>query len=167
MIALKNILVATDFGEASDAACPYGRALARSFGATLHLFHATEEVSLNAFATEAYAVTIPDLQREVDEAARNQLDGLILDGDGSGPAERSVIVMSSTPALAIVEYAKDHAIDLIVMGTHGRGPLAHLMMGSVAERVVRLAPCPVLTVRHPEHEFVHPDALPVAARSRA
>ena len=126
------------------------------------------EPSVNADGSIiAYAVTIPDLQREVDEAARNQLDELILGSDGSGPAERSVIVMSSTPALAIVEYAKDHAIDLIVMGTHGRGPLAHLMMGSVAERVVRLAPCPVLTVRHPEHEFVHPDALPVAARSRA
>jgi nucleotide-binding universal stress UspA family protein len=51
------------------------------------------------------------------------------------------------------------------MGTHGRGVLAHLMMGSVAERVVRIAPCPVLTVRHPQHEFVTPDALVVVARA--
>jgi nucleotide-binding universal stress UspA family protein len=51
---------------------------------------------------------------------------------------------------------------LIVMGTHGRGPVAHLFMGSVAERVVRMAPCPVLTVRHPEREFVTPDALAAA-----
>jgi universal stress protein A len=56
-------------------------------------------------------------------------------------------------------------IDLIVMGTHGRGALAHVVLGSVAERVVRLAPCPVLTVRNPEHEFVRPDALTVAARA--
>ena len=63
------------------------------------------------------------------------------------------------PAHAITEYAKEAAVDLIVLGTHGRGAVAHLLMGSVAERVVRTAPCPVLTVRHPEHEFVLPDAL--------
>jgi nucleotide-binding universal stress UspA family protein len=61
--------------------------------------------------------------------------------------------------MAIVDFAKEINVDLIVMGTHGRGAVAHLLMGSVAERVVRTAPCPVLTVRHPEHEFVHPDAL--------
>jgi nucleotide-binding universal stress UspA family protein len=56
-----------------------------------------------------------------------------------------------------VKYAKARQIDLIVMGTHGRGTVAQILEGSVAERVVRLAPCPVLTVRHPEHEFVVPD----------
>jgi nucleotide-binding universal stress UspA family protein len=63
----------------------------------------------------------------------------------------TVSLMTSTaPALAIVDYAKEHAIDLIVMGTHGRGPLGHFILGSVAERVVRLAPCPVLTMHHGE-----------------
>ena len=56
--------------------------------------------------------------------------------------------------IEIVRYAKERDIDLIVMGTHGRGFMAHMLMGSVAEKVVRKAPCPVLTVRHPEHEFV-------------
>jgi nucleotide-binding universal stress UspA family protein len=65
-----------------------------------------------------------------------------------------------------VQYARDESIDLIVMGTHGRGPFSHLLMGSVAERVVRAAPCPVLTVRHPEHEFVGPDALVAATQAR-
>ena len=161
MIALKNILVATDFGDASDAAWTYGRALARTFGATLHVLHVTEDVSLNSFATEAYAASIPGLQREVDEEARKKLDALIADNDACGPSARAIVLSSTAPALAIVECAKDRAIDLIVVGTHGRGALAHLMMGSVAERVVRLAPCPVLTVRHPEHEFVYPDALMV------
>ncbi|MEI6137516.1 MAG: universal stress protein, partial [Chloroflexota bacterium] len=64
---------------------------------------------------------------------------------------------SSAPALSIVEYARAREIDLIVMGTHGRGALAHVMVGSVADRVVRLAPCPVLTVRSVEREFVVPD----------
>ena len=61
-----------------------------------------------------------------------------------------------TNLLAIVRYAQREPIDLIVMGTHGRGAMAHLLIGSVAENVVRKAPCPVLTVRHPEHEFVTP-----------
>ena len=61
------------------------------------------------------------------------------------------------PYVEIVRYAQERDIDLIVMGTHGRGFVAHMLMGSVAEKVVRKAPCPVLTVRHPEHEFVIPD----------
>ena len=65
--------------------------------------------------------------------------------------------------MAIVEYARVEDIDLIVIGTHGRGALAHLVMGSVAERVVRFAPCPVLTVRHPEREFARPDTLAAVA----
>jgi len=163
MIALNNILVATDFGEASDAALAYGRELARSFGARLHVLHVTEDVSVNAFATEAYAASIPGLQGEVDDEARRKLDALIADNDACGPSARAIVLSSTAPALEIVECAKDRAIDLIVVGTHGRGPFAHMMMGSVAERVVRLAPCPVLTVRHPEHEFVLPDALVAVA----
>jgi len=69
----------------------------------------------------------------------------------------AVRVAAEGPAfLRIVRYAKENDIDLIVMGTHGRSGLAHIMIGSVAERVVRKAPCPVLTVRHPKHEYVTP-----------
>jgi nucleotide-binding universal stress UspA family protein len=67
--------------------------------------------------------------------------------------------------MAIVDYAKDHDIGIIVMGTHGRGALANLVMGSVAERVVRLASCPVLTVRRPEHGFARPDTLETMAQA--
>ena len=65
--------------------------------------------------------------------------------------------MLGHPVVEILKYAAAQPIDLIVIGTHGRGPLGHMLMGSVAERVVRKAPCPVLTVRHPEREFVVPD----------
>ena len=68
-----------------------------------------------------------------------------------------------SPPAAIIQYARDHDIDLVVIGTHGRGPFSHLLMGSVAERVVRTAPCPVLTVHHPEHEFVFQEALVAVA----
>jgi nucleotide-binding universal stress UspA family protein len=60
------------------------------------------------------------------------------------------------PFVEILRYAKEQGIDLIVMGTDGRGPIVHMLIGSVAEKVVRKAPCPVLTVRHPQHEFVLP-----------
>ena len=66
------------------------------------------------------------------------------------------VVRQGPPFLEIVRYAQEANIDLIVLGTHGRGGLAHMLLGSVAEKVVRKAPCPVLTVRHPEHEFVAP-----------
>jgi len=75
------------------------------------------------------------------------------------------VITSNSPSVAIVDYAKQARVDLIVTGTHGRGAVAHLLMGSVAERVVRTAPCPVLTVRHPEHEFVIPDALVAVAKA--
>jgi nucleotide-binding universal stress UspA family protein len=84
------------------------------------------------------------------------LDALI-GSRGRHEGHQGIIVTSSAPAFAIVEFAKGSNVNLIVIGTHGRGGMAHLLLGSVAERVVRLPPCPVLTVRHPEREFVLPD----------
>jgi len=164
MIAINNILVATDFGEAADSALRYGRELAGRFGATLHVLNVVEDAFASAFAVEAYSAVVPEMLKEVESAARGRLHELVVDSDGSGPRTTSAI-RTGSPICAIVDYAREHDIDLIVMGTHGRGALAHVVMGSVAERVVRLAPCPVLTVRNPEHEFVRPDALTVAARA--
>jgi nucleotide-binding universal stress UspA family protein len=163
MMTLKKILVATDFGEASDAALTYGRELAGRFGATLHVLHVAENVYVTTFGAETYAAMAPDLQRELEDAARARLGELVIDSDHSGPPTKSVVLTSSSPAFAIIDYAGEHDVDLIVMGTHGRGALAHLLMGSVAEKVVRLAPCPVLTIRHPEHEFVRMDTLATVA----
>jgi nucleotide-binding universal stress UspA family protein len=165
MIAINNILVATDFGEASDSALRYGRELAGRFGATLHALHVAENVYVTTFGAETYAAIVPEMQQEIETSAKKRLDEALIDSDRSGPPTKAVVMTSSSPAFAIVDYARDHGIDLIVMGTHGRGALAHLVMGSVAERVVRLASCPVLTVRHPEHEFVKPDALAVPAHA--
>jgi nucleotide-binding universal stress UspA family protein len=165
MITLKNILVATDFSEPADAALAYGRALARTFNATLHVLHVVGPVSFAVYGAETYAASVPQLQREIEDAARKQLDNLLVDNDERPLPTRRVLITADAPALAIVEHARRECIDLIVTGTHGRGAVAHLLMGSVAERVVRTAPCPVLTVRHPEHEFVLPDALVAVART--
>ncbi len=165
MIALKRILVATDFGEASDAALAYGRELARTFEADLELVHVVENILSRGFGAEGYVAAYPELQQEVEDAAERQLNATLSVEDREVLRTKAVLLKSNAPAYTIVDYAKEHDFDLIIMGTHGRGAIAHLLMGSVAERVVRTAPCPVLTVRHPEHEFVLPDALVAVARA--
>jgi nucleotide-binding universal stress UspA family protein len=145
MIALKHILVATDFGEASAAALMYGRAFARTFGASLHVLHVADNMFMKSGSADPH---------ELKTLKVNQLNACLSDGDRGILHARAVVETSETPAQAIVDYAKSANIDLIVMGTHGRGTLAQLLVGSVAERVVRTASCPVLTVRHPEREFV-------------
>jgi universal stress protein A len=164
MITLKKILVPTDFGDAADAALNYARALARNFGASIDVLHVAEDASARTFAGEMYVAIPPTLQKDIEEAARKELDRRLIDNDPDPIVMRRMVVTSNAPALSIVNYAKETGTDLIVMGTHGRGAMAHLLMGSVAERVVRLAGCPVLVVRHPEHEFVVPDTLAVAAK---
>jgi nucleotide-binding universal stress UspA family protein len=164
MIRIKNVLVATDFSEPSEAALNYGRELARNFDATLHVLHVADSIYMQ-YGGEAYSGVVPDLQQEVEEAARKQLDVLLDEEDRTALHAKPVILTAIAKAAAIVDYAGQHAIDLIVMGTHGRGAISHLLMGSVAELVVRTAGCPVLTVHHPEHEFVLPDALVAVVRA--
>jgi nucleotide-binding universal stress UspA family protein len=165
MITLKHILVATDFSEASDAACAYGRELASRFGATLHVLHVVQTFPPGAFGTEGFSVIGPELQQQMEGDARRRLKDLVLDAYDGGPAITPAVVTAAAPAAAIIEYANEYRVDLIVMGTHGRGAFAHLLMGSVAERVVRLAACPVLTVKQPERDFVHQDALIAVAEA--
>jgi nucleotide-binding universal stress UspA family protein len=165
MIAPKRILVATDFGEAAEVALNYGREFARLFDANIDVVHVCESVAARAFGADGFVLNYGELQGEVEAAARKQLDALLTDEDRTALNARPVLLTSSAPALALVQYAKESAADLILIGTHGRGAMAHLLMGSVAERVVRFAPCPVLTVRHPEREFMVPDALIAVARA--
>ena len=159
MIALKNILVATDFSEPSAAALDYGRQLAHSFGGSFTLLHIVDDLLVQAYGLDSGALPAdPTVQCQFEADAHQQVDAAISDVDRAQLNATGVVLMSSSPSKAIVSYARELDFDLIVMGTHGRGGLAHLLMGSVAERVVQTAPCPVLTVRHPEREFVVPDA---------
>jgi len=149
MIALKRILVATDFGPAAEAALTYGRALAKNFGATLTVMHVAENFFLRATIADPHALKA---------AVARRLEERLTAEDRRALHARAVLETSDQPADAITTYAKQAEIDLIVMGTHGRHGISHLLVGSVAEHVVRTASCPVLTVKHPEHEFVIPDA---------
>lgn len=164
VILIKNLLVATDFSDVSEVALTYGRALARAFGATLHIVNVVEKFYVVS-GIEGYITDAEGLRQSIEQDARRQLEGTITDDDRQRLGAKTVLVSSDKPALAVVKYAKDTSIDLIIIGTHGRGGMAHLLLGSVAERIVRLAPCPVLTVRHPEHEFVVPEPhAPAAGR---
>jgi nucleotide-binding universal stress UspA family protein len=165
MIALKNVLVATDFSEPSRTALEYGRAFARTFGATLHVVHVVENFFAQGMLTDAAPVDYGRLVQDLEARGRRQLDDTVAEDDRRELNAQAVLLTSVAAAQGIVSYAQEAHIDLVVMGTHGRSGWSHLLMGSVAERVVRSAPCPVLTVRHPEHEFVAPDALQTVARS--
>jgi nucleotide-binding universal stress UspA family protein len=161
MIALKRILVPYDFSETSAAAVRYAVALARNFGAQLYFLHVGDRAQTQ-FETE-FPI---GLEGALADADRERLLRIVT------PQEKSELnpefaVRPGTPAAEVVRYAKDQDIDLIVMGTHGRGFVGHVVMGSVAEKVVRTAPCPVLTVRNPNQGFVVPDVVTVSTAASA
>ena len=154
MIELKKILVATDFSDHARAALRHAVGLAQAFSSEVILCHVVESadwVSQIPPTGETYfPPNLPELQEQESRGLCQKLltefnveNGRYLLPHGSAFAE-------------IVRTARAEDVDLIVIGTHGRGAVAHMLMGSVAERVVRKAPCPVLTVREGEHEFVHP-----------
>jgi len=141
MITLKRILVPHDFSETSAAAAAYAASLARSFGAQLVFLYVGDESR-----TELESVIPTTGDGAVVEAVRTRLLKTV------APVDQTTLMpefyaRTGTPAGEIVRFAREHDIDLIVMGTHGRGFVGHVVMGSVAEKVVRTAPCPVLTVR--------------------
>jgi universal stress protein A len=155
MIDLHRILVPTDFSTHSRNALRYAAAFADRFGAELHLLHVVQDLAL--FVPDTVAVS-PVAAPPLDRLTAAVREALLREVRESGLEGRAVCleVREGTPFEEIVRYAREKAVDLIVLGTHGRTGLAHVLLGSVSEKVVRKAPCPVLTVRHPEHEFVHP-----------
>ena len=145
MITLRNVLVATDFGGASRAALEEGRALALAFGASLHVLHVVSEPLEEVWAGYASAAAFIDTLEHRQAQAQRRLEAIV-PNDELAAGRIVVAVAVGDPSEQILAYARDHAIDLIVCGTHGRRGWDHLLMGSVAERIVRLASCPVLSV---------------------
>jgi nucleotide-binding universal stress UspA family protein len=151
MIDLKRILVSTDFSETSRTALRYGIELAQRFGARLYLFHVPPDPGEAAEAE--YPIGIFEIMQN---DAHDRLLHLLTDAEARDLRPECAMRVG-TPAEEIVKYATEHDIDLIVLGTHGRRGVARLVLGSVAEQVVRTAPCPVLTAHYPEHEFIVED----------
>ena len=144
-IEIKRILLPTDFGVHSATAAKYACELVTKFDAELHLLHALE-VHLASTIVFGMGVALPQHVHEFRAAAEKSLADVL---DRQWAAGRKVVqaVVEGSPKVEIVRYARTQEIDLIVLATHGRSGLAHVIIGSVAENVVRTAPCPVLTVR--------------------
>jgi nucleotide-binding universal stress UspA family protein len=140
MIAVKRLLVPTDFSEASDAALRYAVGFARGLTAQLYLLHVPGKTGENLeadFPIGQFATT-----------PRGRLETVA--GSDAAQLRTEYAVRIGTPSEEIIRYAGDRDIDLIVMGTHGRSGVAHALVGSVTEKVIRAATCPVLVVRRPK-----------------
>jgi nucleotide-binding universal stress UspA family protein len=140
-----KILVPVDFSEYTDEILEYATEIARKFGASLHLIHVIPTMDYftpyESFITPenveaAQQAIAADVKKHLEETA----------GRISGIAATKA-VLTGAAFVEITQYAESEGIDLIVMGTHGRGGIEHLLLGSVAGRVIRRAPCPVLTIR--------------------
>lgn len=142
----KTIVVPTDFSDLSMIALRYARDLANVLGATLHVVHAVDQLAARYLDLPDYA-QVGQLQTALEGAARERIDALVNAETRSCPGATGTVVVTRAPAEAIVACARDVEADLIVMGTHGRNAIGRLLLGTVAERVVRTAPCPVLTIR--------------------
>jgi len=154
MIELKRILVATDFSKHSQVALQYAAAFGKAFGAEVLLCHTLERPDfISQLPPVAEGYFPPNLVEIQEQHARTQCEQALAQ---AGLSKARVLLPQGNPTTEIVKAAKAENVDLIVIGTHGRTAVAHLLLGSVAERVVRAAGCPVLTVRSGEHEFVTP-----------
>lgn len=143
-MTITRILVPTDFSADANAAFTYAVELARKFDAPVHLLHVVEDpLAAGVWSSEIYTAEIAGLQVNLVRDAELRLRGSVPVDAGAVSTE----VRTGNAARQIIEAARDWHADLIVMGTRGRTGVAHVIMGSVAERVVRLAPCPVLTLR--------------------
>ena len=146
MLILRDLVVPVDFESTSYQALGYARELAETLGARLHLLHVLDDTFALRAGTEGSLSRVPELARRAEREARENLEALLTDADRKLDAVVAVVI-SPSPATAIVAYAERVRASAIVMGTHGRLEEATDAIGSVAEHVVRTAPCPVLTLR--------------------
>lgn len=154
MISIKKILVADDFSEHSANALNYASEFAKAFNAEVLLCHVVEGASLlSQMPPGGEAYFPPNLAEIQEKSARDACEKRLAH---SGIERSSIHIPHGKPFVEIVKLAKEQDVDLIIIGTHGRGAIGHMLLGSVSEKIVRKAPCPVLTVRHGEHEFVMP-----------
>ena len=145
MIPIRRILVPTDFSEPAAAALQYAKTLASEFGSEIHLLHIFPEPYVYPWGTEGASLPLAELLTQAEDAAKDRLKQLVPAADPLAARVRTETVLGA-PFDRILHYIGEHDIDLVVMGTHGRGMMGHLLLGSVTERVVRKSTVPVLTV---------------------
>lgn len=152
MIQLRKILVPTDFSESARHALTYAISFAREYSAEVTLLHVVEDVAVS-YASDLFPVPMAEVFGEISAYARKEL-GILAAEVRARAVEVREIVVQGKPAAEILRVAREETFDMIILGTHGKGVLDQALFGSTTERVVRKAPCPVLTCRVAEHEFV-------------
>ena len=149
---LKRILAPIDFSDCSKKALQYAIPLAKQHGAAITLLYV---VPTNYAVGEYGGIDYASLEAQMRASGETQLNRLAAEAV-HGEIASDTLIRTGSPATEIIEVAKSLPADVIVISTHGRTGLRHVLLGSVAERVVRHAPCPVLVVREREHEFLAP-----------
>jgi nucleotide-binding universal stress UspA family protein len=151
VIQIKRILVPTDFSESAQHALTYGVSFAREYKAELILVHVVESLTVG-YASDLFPVPMAEVFDEISGYAKTEIAKLAA---AIRPKEIAVreMVLQGKPSAEITRIAKEESVDIIVLGTHGKGMLDQALFGSTAERVIRKAPCPVLTCQLHQHEF--------------
>jgi universal stress protein A len=150
----RRILWPTDFSELSDHAARYARGMAESYDSELHVVHVVCPPLTPDMAMALPAdIPAPYIDENLLQVSQERLQKTV-DTHLAGLAKVKTDAFFGNPWSAICTYARDHDINLIVVTTHGRTGLRHVLIGSTAERIVQHAPCPVLVVKHPETDFV-------------
>jgi nucleotide-binding universal stress UspA family protein len=155
VIEIKRILAPTDFSAHSDTAVRFACQLAERLGSALYLLHVLSEILPTGPDPLLMPVMPPQFYKENEDRAKQTLACLPRPNWGK-PVGVHTAIRWGGPVESIVSYALDQTIDMIVISTHGRTGLSHVLLGSVAERIVREAPCPVLTIR--DRGAAHPSS---------
>jgi universal stress protein A len=145
---IKRILYPTDFSEGSEAATPYVTDLVKKYGAKLFILHVVYDIA-NVTGWYVPHVSTDAISKEMEVSANKEIAGCCIE-ELRNYKDVERIVLSGIPSEEILKFTKEKGIDLIVMGTHGRKGFDRMLFGSTAEKVLRTAPCPVMTVRLPE-----------------
>jgi nucleotide-binding universal stress UspA family protein len=144
---IKRILYPTDFSEGSAVAIPYVADMAKRYGANLYVVHVIYDIA-KASGWYVPHISMDEVYKDMEESAAKELRRFCAE-DLRGYKDIKYVVLKGTPSEEIIRFAEDNQVDLVVMGTHGRKGLDRVLFGSTAEKVVKGASCPVLTVRIP------------------
>ena len=151
---IKTILFPTDFSNGARAALDYALSLARDYKARLILLYVIQDVSIAEWYIPS-TLSVADLIEDMQKSAWKEMDKWAEEAAAKVKDVEKVVVRG-VPFVEVIKVAKDRSVDMIVIGTHGRTGIDHMLFGSTAEKVVRKAPCPVLTVRIAGKEFKMP-----------
>ena len=156
MIQLEKILYPTDFSDVSLHSLVYARALAEQYGAELHCIHVVDEAYQYWISMGPDTVPVGPVVDDVLKTSTEQMKRFVAEHLADVPFSVSSSVVVGRPFMEIIRQARELPADMIVLSTHGRTGLSHILLGSVAEKIVRKAPCPVLSIRHPDYKFTMP-----------